>query len=241
MIHLVTSDHWQIYNTFEIVPLIIGGMGTGLLISDRHSFPPSWATRSQRLWRIPSGLLLKELQGSSTRVQRKLKTEWLTNSQTYFTWWWTFTSLTTDFNTDPNLNGHLHYPNDIDTSLNEDVTEKNWKYRSDYENNPPNVNFFMSAVGSTSGRLHREFVLLLFLQTHWETDRFFAVSGVVGTGTPKDEDEVNRREVCECDGWVCVCETMGEPSIFRVIRKVVVLSRMLSHFDLNWEENTTRW
>ncbi len=22
-----------------------------------------------------------------------------------------------------------------------------------------------------------------------------------GTGTPKDRDEVNRREVCECDGW----------------------------------------
>ncbi len=24
-----------------------------------------------------------------------------------------------------------------------------------------------------------------------------------GTGTPKDRDEVNRREVCEYDGWVC--------------------------------------
>jgi hypothetical protein len=23
-----------------------------------------------------------------------------------------------------------------------------------------------------------------------------------GTGIPKDRDEVNRREVCECDGWV---------------------------------------
>jgi hypothetical protein len=93
-------------------------------------------------------------------------------------WWWTFTSLTTDFNTDPNLNGHLHYPNDIDTSLNEDVTETNRKYRSDYDNNPPDVISFMSAVGSTSGRLHREFVLLLFLQTHRGTDRFYSVSGV---------------------------------------------------------------
>ncbi len=31
---------------------------------------------------------------------------------------------------------------------------------------------------STSGRLHSEFVRLLFLQAHRETDRFFAASGV---------------------------------------------------------------
>jgi hypothetical protein len=30
----------------------------------------------------------------------------------------------------------------------------------------------------TSGRLHSEFVRLLFLQSHRETDRFFAASGV---------------------------------------------------------------
>ena len=30
---------------------------------------------------------------------------------------------------DPNLNGHLHYPNDIDRSLNETVTDKIRKYR----------------------------------------------------------------------------------------------------------------
>jgi hypothetical protein len=36
----------------------------------------------------------------------------------------------------------------------------------------------MNAIVSTSGRLHGEFVLLLFLQAHQETDRFFAVSGV---------------------------------------------------------------
>jgi hypothetical protein len=35
----------------------------------------------------------------------------------------------------------------------------------------------MSAMTSTSGRLHSEFVRLLFLQAHWETDRFFATSG----------------------------------------------------------------
>ena len=36
----------------------------------------------------------------------------------------------------------------------------------------------MPAIASTSGRLHGEFVRLLFLQAHRETDRFFAASGV---------------------------------------------------------------
>ena len=38
---------------------------------------------------------------------------------------------------DPSLNGNLHYPNDIDRSLNESVTDKIRKYHSDYNNNPP--------------------------------------------------------------------------------------------------------
>jgi hypothetical protein len=36
----------------------------------------------------------------------------------------------------------------------------------------------MLAIASTSGSLHSEFVRLLFLQAHRETDRFFAASGV---------------------------------------------------------------
>jgi hypothetical protein len=32
----------------------------------------------------------------------------------------------------------------------------------------------MPSIASTSGRLHSEFVRLLFLQSHRETDRFFA-------------------------------------------------------------------
>jgi hypothetical protein len=36
----------------------------------------------------------------------------------------------------------------------------------------------MSPMTSTSGRLHSEFIRLLFLQTHRETDRFFEASGV---------------------------------------------------------------
>jgi hypothetical protein len=49
---------------------------------------------------------------------------------------------------------------------------------TDYNNNPPSTVSFMTAIASTSGRLHSEFIRLLFLQDHRETDRFFAASGV---------------------------------------------------------------
>ena len=80
--------------------------------------------------------------------------------------------------TDPTPNGHLHYPNDLDKPLNEAEADKIRKYRADYNNNPPNAISFMSVIASTSGRLHSEFVRILFLQAHRETDRFFAASEV---------------------------------------------------------------
>jgi hypothetical protein len=79
---------------------------------------------------------------------------------------------------DPSINGHLHYPDDVDRSLNEDATDKIRKYRTDYNNDPPNTISFIPAVASTSGRIHSDFVYLLFLQTHRETDRFFSSSPV---------------------------------------------------------------
>jgi hypothetical protein len=79
---------------------------------------------------------------------------------------------------DPTLNGNLHYPNDIDRSLNEAADDKIRKYRADDNNNPPNAIAFLSAIASTSGRLHCAFVRLLFLQAHRETECFFAASGV---------------------------------------------------------------
>jgi hypothetical protein len=80
--------------------------------------------------------------------------------------------------TDPTLNGHLKYPNNLDQSLNDETAEKIRKYRADYNNRPPSAVSFMPSIASTSGRLHSEFVRLLFLQVHRETDRFFAASGV---------------------------------------------------------------
>ena len=79
---------------------------------------------------------------------------------------------------DPSINGHLHYPNDIDRSMNEAVADKIRKYHADYNNNPPSSFVFIPTIASTSGRLHSEFVRLLFLQAHREIDRFFAASGV---------------------------------------------------------------
>ena len=80
--------------------------------------------------------------------------------------------------TDPTLNGHLRYPTILDQSLNDAAADKIRKYRADYNNRPPSVVSFIPDIPSTSGRLHSEFVRLLFLQTHRETDRFFAASGV---------------------------------------------------------------
>ncbi len=79
---------------------------------------------------------------------------------------------------DPTLNGHLKYPNNLDQSLNETAADKIRKYRADYNNRSTSAVSFMTAIPSTSGRLHSEFVRLLFLQDHRETDRFFAASGV---------------------------------------------------------------
>ena len=78
---------------------------------------------------------------------------------------------------DPSINGHLHYPNDLDGSLKEAAADKIRQYCADYNNRPPNSISFMPAIASPSGRLHSELVRLLFLQAHRETDRFFSASG----------------------------------------------------------------
>jgi hypothetical protein len=87
---------------------------------------------------------------------------------------WTTKSITSGV---PDLNGKLHWPNDMDKSLNEAAADKIRKYRADYNNNT-NAISFIPAIVSTSGRIHSEFIRILFLQSHRETDRFFAASGV---------------------------------------------------------------
>jgi hypothetical protein len=57
----------------------------------------------------------------------------------------------------------------------------NNKYRTDYNFNPPRGVDFIPVIPSTSGRLHSEFIRILFSQTHLETDRFFLTWGVLST------------------------------------------------------------
>jgi hypothetical protein len=54
-----------------------------------------------------------------------------------------------------------------------------------------------------------------------------------GTGIPKDRVEVNRREVCECDEWVCDLDVMDAPSKLSVIRKAATFARARPTLLLN--------
>ncbi len=82
---------------------------------------------------------------------------------------------------DPALYGHLRYPNNLDQSLNDTTVPKLRKNRADYNFNPTRGVGFIPDIASTSDRLHREFIRILFLQAHRETDRFFTTSGVMSS------------------------------------------------------------
>jgi hypothetical protein len=97
--------------------------------------------------------------------------------------------------TDPTLNGHLKNPNNFDQSLNDAVADKVRKYRADYNNRSPSAVSFMTAIASTSDRLHSEFVRLLFLQTHRKTDRFFEASGVLSAQSDRGFYHLRRAAV----------------------------------------------
>ncbi len=60
------------------------------------------------------------------------------------------------------------------------------------------------------------------------------------TGTPKERDEVNRRDVCERDGWVCVPEVIVVPSMLRLTLKTEVLTRVLPTSTFVCTENAAR-
>jgi hypothetical protein len=48
--------------------------------------------------------------------------------------------------TDPTLNGHVRYPNNLDQSLNDTAPDKIRKCRADYNNNPPSTVSFMPTI-----------------------------------------------------------------------------------------------
>jgi hypothetical protein len=47
---------------------------------------------------------------------------------------------------DPSLNGHLKYPNNLDQSLNDAASDKIRKYHTDYNNRSPSVVSFMPVL-----------------------------------------------------------------------------------------------
>jgi hypothetical protein len=133
---------------------------------------------------------------------------------------------------DPTLNGTLHYPNpnDIDRSLNETSADKIRKYHTDYNNNPPNTISFMPAIASTSGRLHSEFIRLLFLQDHWETDRFFAGSGVQSAQSNLGSSYFHFRRVEFSSMLKSKCgNTLAKAAALRIILTSTGLLSPLSH------------
>ena len=75
----------------------------------------------------------------------------------------------------PSLDGHLHFPSDIDRTLNETTDDKTLQYRVDYNNCPSHSISFMSVIASTSGSLHCEFLLLLFVQVHRKLTVFLQI------------------------------------------------------------------
>ena len=87
----------------------------------------------------------------------------------------------------PHPDGTLSHPDAPDAPLNEAINQKLNKYRNHYANN--HSISFLPAITSTSARMHGEFLRLLFLQAHRETEAYFAFMELMGTPAQPDQDE----------------------------------------------------
>jgi hypothetical protein len=74
----------------------------------------------------------------------------------------------------------------------------------------------MPAIASTSGRLHGEFVRILFLQTHRETDQFFSASGVQLAQTHPGDQFTFRRAAFLTQLQSKVGLTLAKASVLRI-------------------------
>jgi hypothetical protein len=73
-------------------------------------------------------------------------------------------------------NGLLSHPQDLDAPLRLTAQRKINSYRQEYADNQ-NISF-LPAIVSTSTRMHGEFLRLLFLQAHRETEAHFTAAGM---------------------------------------------------------------
>ena len=76
---------------------------------------------------------------------------------------------------DPSKLSKLRHPANINKPLQEAASQKPTKYQSDYANDRRIS--FLPAVSSTSGRIDAEFLRLLFLHAHRESEEFFRLMG----------------------------------------------------------------
>jgi hypothetical protein len=72
-------------------------------------------------------------------------------------------------------NGSLSHPQDLDGPMRVTAQRKTNAYRQTYADNQ-NISF-LPAIMSTSNRMHGEFLRLLFLQAHRETEAHFTAAG----------------------------------------------------------------
>ncbi len=73
-------------------------------------------------------------------------------------------------------NGSLSHPQDLDCPMRVAAQRKTNAYMQTYADNQ-NISF-LPAIMSTSNRMHCEFLRLLFLQAHRETESHFTVAGM---------------------------------------------------------------
>jgi hypothetical protein len=73
-------------------------------------------------------------------------------------------------------NGLPSHPQDLDAPLRLAAQRKIDGYWQQYADNQ-NISF-LPTIMSTSTRMHDEFLLLLFLQAHWETEAHFTAAGM---------------------------------------------------------------
>jgi hypothetical protein len=73
-------------------------------------------------------------------------------------------------------NGSLSHPQDLDCLMRVAAQRKTNAYKQTYADNQ-NISF-LPAIMSTSNHMHGEFLCLLFLQAHLETESYFTATGM---------------------------------------------------------------
>jgi hypothetical protein len=87
-------------------------------------------------------------------------------------------------------NGLLSHPQDLDAPLRLAALRKINSYQQQYVDNQ-NISF-LPAIVSTSTRMHGEFLRLLFLQAHRETEAHFTAAGMSSQRNQSDSFRFKR-------------------------------------------------